>query len=53
VNFWWMVRDRFPGLFAALEAGLSERSRAREDFDYSLHVRWNNLEGDALPALTA
>ncbi len=53
VNFSWVVRDRFPGLFAALEAGLAKRGRAREDFDCSLHVRWNNLEGDALQALEA
>lgn len=52
VNFPWPVRDRFPALFAALDAGLAERGRTREGFDLSLHVRWNNVENDPLRALT-
>ncbi|MGH2520921.1 MAG: LLM class flavin-dependent oxidoreductase [Anaerolineales bacterium] len=46
VNITWNVRDRFPGLFAALEAGLVERERAHNGFDRSLHVRWSNLGPD-------
>lgn len=53
VNFSWMVRDGFPGLFDALDAGLAERGWSRDGFVLSLHVRWNNLMPDPLQALMA
>jgi alkanesulfonate monooxygenase SsuD/methylene tetrahydromethanopterin reductase-like flavin-dependent oxidoreductase (luciferase family) len=48
VNFPWVVHDRFPGLFEALDRGLGERGRQRSGFDVSLHVRWHVAAADPL-----
>lgn len=46
VNFPWVVNERFPALFAAMDEGLAERGRDRNGFDISLHARWTVLESD-------
>ena len=51
VNFPWLVNERFPGLFTAIDEGLAERRRNRDGFDISLHVRWSVLETDPLQFL--
>jgi alkanesulfonate monooxygenase SsuD/methylene tetrahydromethanopterin reductase-like flavin-dependent oxidoreductase (luciferase family) len=51
VNFPWVVNDRFPVLFGALDEGLAERGRNRKGFDVSLHARWHVLGSDPLQAM--
>jgi alkanesulfonate monooxygenase SsuD/methylene tetrahydromethanopterin reductase-like flavin-dependent oxidoreductase (luciferase family) len=46
VNFPWVVKERFPALFDALDDGQAERGRNREGFDISLHARWTAMESD-------
>jgi alkanesulfonate monooxygenase SsuD/methylene tetrahydromethanopterin reductase-like flavin-dependent oxidoreductase (luciferase family) len=51
VNFPRDVQDKFPRLFAALEAGLAAPGRAHEGFDVSIHARWSRVESDPVQAL--
>lgn len=52
VNFAWVVHNRFPVLFNALETGLAERDAPYDSFDRSLHIRWTALENDFSQALS-
>lgn len=51
LNLQWRDRERFPQLFAALDAALAERGRGRSGFDLSLHPGWRDLAPDPLEAL--
>lgn len=48
VNFPWVVKERFPTLFDAMNEGLAERGRDRDGFDVSLHARWTAMESGPL-----
>ena len=52
VNFPWVVKERFPALFEAVDAALAERARSRSSFDFSLHVRWTAMQSDPIQALS-
>ena len=52
VNFPWVVNERLPALFHALDEGLAERGKDRAGFDVSHHVRWHVLESDPLRTLS-
>ena len=52
VNFPWVVKERFPALFKAMDSGLAERGGGRDRFDISLHARWTVMESDPIQALS-
>ena len=51
LNLQWRDRDKFPALFAALDAGLAERGRDRARIDLSLHPLWPDMAHDPLGLL--